>query len=73
MEFWWRDYVNLDAYHTYQNIGDYTVTLTKTVNGETREPIENNYNMKPQLFLENPYKLIQCDTQDANPKDDYQL
>jgi PKD repeat protein len=35
----------LRFHHTYQNIGDYTVTLTKTVNGETREPIENNYNI----------------------------
>ena len=61
---------DLDAYHTYQNIGDYTVTLTKTVNGETREPIEKTITIyEAPVISENPYKLIQCDTQDANPKD----
>ena len=61
---------DLEAYHTYQNIGDYTVTLTKTVNGETREPIEKTITIyEAPVISENPYKLIQCDTQDANPKD----
>jgi gliding motility-associated-like protein len=61
---------DLDAYHTYQNIGNYTVTLTKIVNGETREPIEKTITIyKDPVISEVPYKLIQCDTQDANPTD----
>lgn len=65
---------DLDTYHVYKNSGDYTVTLTKIVNGETRDPIE-----KVVTIYETPtiskvsHKLIQCDTQDANPTDGLSL
>ena len=34
---------DIDAYHTYAQVGDYKVTLIKTVNGEDREPLEKKY------------------------------
>jgi hypothetical protein len=61
---------NIDAYHTYLNPGDYKVTLIKTVNGEEREPVEKTITIydTPNI-LSTPYKLVQCDTQDAMPTD----
>jgi gliding motility-associated-like protein len=61
---------DLDAYHVYENTGDYTVTLTKIVNGETRDPIEKTISIyEAPVISAVPYKLIQCDTQDADPTD----
>ena len=59
-----------EAYHTYAKAGDYKVILTKTVNGETRDPLEKVITIydAPKV-LSTPYKLTQCDTQDANPTD----
>ncbi|PRZ21087.1 T9SS type B sorting domain-containing protein [Flavobacterium granuli] len=59
-----------EAYHTYARAGDYKVILTKTVNGETRDPLEKVITIydAPKV-LSTPYKLTQCDTQDANPTD----
>jgi gliding motility-associated-like protein len=59
-----------EAYHTYTKAGDYKVILTKTVNGETRDPLEKVITIyEAPKVLSTPYKLIQCDTQDANPTD----
>jgi gliding motility-associated-like protein len=59
-----------EAYHAYANTGDYKVILTKTVNGEIRDPLEKVITIYdvPKV-LSTPYKLNQCDTQDANPTD----
>jgi len=59
-----------NAFHTYLTPGDYKVSLIKTVNGENREPIEKTITIYeiPKTTI-NPYKLIQCDTQDSNPTD----
>lgn len=59
-----------EAYHVYANAGDYKVILTKTVNGETRDPLEKVITIydSPKV-LSTPYELTQCDTQDANPTD----
>jgi hypothetical protein len=63
---------DLETSHIYQNTGDYTVTLTKIVNGETRDPIENLPFINTD-YIYNPYKLVQCDTQDTNPTDGLSL
>jgi len=61
---------NKDAYHTYAKTGDYKVTLIKTVNDETREPLEKIITIyEVPKILSTPYKLIQCDTQDSLPTD----
>lgn len=59
-----------DAYHTYLKAGDYKVILIKTVNDEIRDPVEKTITIyeTPKILL-SPYKLIQCDTQDALPTD----
>ncbi len=61
---------DIDAFHNYTKAGDYKVTLIKTVNGETRDPLEKTITIydTPKIAL-TPYKLIQCDTQDADPTD----
>jgi gliding motility-associated-like protein len=57
-----------EPYHTYLDPGDYKVTLTKTVNGENREPVEKTITIfETPNVLAAPYKLIQCDTQDTFP------
>jgi hypothetical protein len=61
--YWPRDIPYLSKYR------DYTVTLTKIVNGETRDPIENWLPFINTDYIYNPYKLVQCDTQDTNPTD----
>jgi gliding motility-associated-like protein len=59
-----------EPYHTYLAPGDYKVTLIKTVNGENREPLEKTITIyETPKILTTPYKLIQCDTQDAFPTD----
>ncbi|MFE3867923.1 T9SS type B sorting domain-containing protein [Flavobacterium sp. LS2P90] len=59
-----------EPYHTYLASGDYKVTLIKTVNGENREPLEKTITIyETPNRLSTPYKLIQCDTQDAFPTD----
>ena len=59
-----------EPYHTYLASGDFKVTLTKTVNGENREPVEKTITIyETPNILVTPYKLIQCDTQDAFPTD----
>jgi gliding motility-associated-like protein len=64
----------LDAYHIYQNTGDYRVTLTKIVNSETRDPIEKLVTIyETPIISTTPHKLIQCDTQDTNPTDGLSL
>ena len=61
---------DINAYHTYQNIGDYKVTLIKTINGENREPLEKTITIyEVPKIISTPYKLIQCDTQDNLPTD----
>lgn len=62
---------DLDAYHTYAAPGTYNVSLTKTTNGETKEPI-----VKEVVIIEKPvilntvYQLTQCDSYDSNPSDE---
>ncbi|WP_394773954.1 T9SS type B sorting domain-containing protein [Flavobacterium sp.] len=59
-----------NAYHIFSKAGDYKVTLTKTVNGENREPIEKIITIyENPTVMTTPYKLIQCDTQDNNSLD----
>jgi gliding motility-associated-like protein len=61
---------NKDAFHVYANTGQYNVTLTKTVDGDTRDPIEKIITIyEAPVIAEVPYTLIQCDTQDTNPTD----
>jgi gliding motility-associated-like protein len=65
---------DLETSHIYQNTGDYTVTLTKIVNGETRDPIEKLVTIyETPTISTTPYKLVQCDTQDTNPTDGLSL
>lgn len=61
----------IDAYHTYATPGTYNVSLTKTTNGETKDPIvkELVINEKP-IILNTVYELIQCDSYDSNPNDE---
>ncbi len=57
-------------FHTFSAAGDFKVTLTKTVNGENREPVEKTITIyETPKILTAPYKLVQCDTQDAFPTD----
>jgi gliding motility-associated-like protein len=64
----------LDTHHIYENIGDYLVTLTKVVNGETRDPIEKTVTIyETPVISPDPIKLTQCDTQDTNPTDGLSL
>jgi gliding motility-associated-like protein len=59
-----------EPYHNYLVHGDFKVTLTKTVNGENREPVEKTITIyETPNILATPYKLIQCDTQDSFPID----
>jgi gliding motility-associated-like protein len=59
-----------DAYHTYLKAGNYKVILLKTVNDEIRDPVEKTITIyETPKILSTPYKLIQCDTQDALPTD----
>lgn len=59
-----------EPYHTYAAPGDYIVTLIKMVNGEAREPLEKTITIyETPKVLATPYKLKQCDTQDAFPTD----
>lgn len=61
---------SLDTSHKYRAPGEYKVTLTKTINGETREPIEKAITIyESPIVSTDPYKLVQCDTQDSNPLD----
>jgi gliding motility-associated-like protein len=61
---------DIDAHHTYLQAGDYKVVLIKTVNGEDRDPVEKTITIyETPSILATPYKLIQCDTQDAMPTD----
>jgi gliding motility-associated-like protein len=62
---------DIDAYHTYKNTGVYTVSLTKTVNGEVKEPITKEVTIteKPIIF-NTTYQLVQCDSYDSNPNDE---
>lgn len=59
-----------EPYHTYATIGEYKVSLIKTVNGEQREPLERTITIydSPTIITQ-PYKLVQCDTQDDNSTD----
>lgn len=60
-----------DTYHTYAAPGTYNVSLTKTTNGETKDPIvkEVVINEKPAI-LNSVFELIQCDSYDSNPNDE---
>ncbi|WP_111709209.1 T9SS type B sorting domain-containing protein [Lutibacter citreus] len=61
---------NIEAYHTYKNPGKYTVTLTKTVNGEIKEPSIKEIIIKEKpLILTSIYQLAQCDSYDSDPND----
>lgn len=62
---------NIDAYHIYGAPGTYNVSVTKTTNGETKDPIVKEVVIyeKP-LMLSTPYQLIQCDSYDSNPNDE---
>lgn len=60
-----------DTYHTYVAPGTYTVSLTKSTNGDTKEPIIKDVviNEKP-IILNTTFELIQCDSYDSNPSDE---
>ncbi|TDE02372.1 T9SS type B sorting domain-containing protein [Flavobacterium hiemivividum] len=61
-----------DAYHIYAAIGDYKVTLIKTVNGEIKDPIEKTITIyEIPKIIATPYKLTQCDAQDSNSTDGF--
>jgi len=62
---------DIEAYHIYGAPGPYNVSLTKTTNGETKDPIvkEVVINEKP-VILNTAYELIQCDSYDSNPNDE---
>lgn len=61
----------IDVFHTYAAPGTYRVSLTKSTNGDTKEPIVKDVviNEKP-IVLNTTYKLIQCDSYDSDPSDE---
>lgn len=62
---------DIDAYHTYNNPGTYTVKLTKTVNGEIKEPTIKEIIIKEKpIILNTVHQLVQCDSYDNNPNDE---
>lgn len=57
--------------HIYGLPGTYTVTLTKIVNGETKDPLVKNIEIREKpIILNTPHQLIQCDSYDSNPNDE---
>lgn len=65
---------DINAYHTYNLPGTYTVSLIKTVNGETKEPlIKEVIIYEKPIILDQPYQLMQCDSYDNNPNDKLSL
>ncbi len=62
---------DIDAYHIYGAPGTYNVSLTKTTNGETKDPIVKEVVIKEKpVILSTTYQLIQCDSYDSNPNDE---
>ncbi|SDX27391.1 gliding motility-associated C-terminal domain-containing protein [Lutibacter oricola] len=62
---------DIDTYHTYKDTGTYTVTLTKTIDGEVKEPISKDVIIKNKpIILNTTHQLIQCDSYDSNPNDE---
>ncbi|MDD3722412.1 MAG: T9SS type B sorting domain-containing protein, partial [Lutibacter sp.] len=60
----------IDAYHTYAAPGNYTVSLTKTTDGKTGDPIFKEVVIREKpIILNTTYPLIQCDSYDSNPND----
>lgn len=62
---------DLDAYHTYNRTGTYSVSLTKIVNGELKDPITKEVIIRDKpLILNSIYQFVQCDSYDDNPNDE---
>ncbi|MGV8945977.1 MAG: T9SS type B sorting domain-containing protein [Lutibacter sp.] len=62
---------DFDAHHTYAAPGTYTVSLTKTTHGETKDPIVKDVVIsEAPLILTTIYPITQCDSYDSNPNDE---
>lgn len=61
---------DIDAYHVYTAPGTYNVSLTKTTNGETKDPIVKEVVIgETPSILTTTFPLTQCDSYDTNPND----
>ena len=61
---------DFDTTHQYSAPGTYTVTLTKTIDGEASDPLSKDVIIreKPEI-LDSTYELSQCDSYDNNQND----
>lgn len=61
---------DLDTNHIYVSPGIYTVSLTRIVNGENKEPIVKDVIIHdiPEILTE-PFELVQCDILDSSSTD----
>ena len=61
---------DLDAYHTFNTPGTYSVTLTKFVDGDASDPLTKDVVIREKPQISNSIvELVQCDSFDDNPND----
>ncbi|AXO79690.1 PKD domain-containing protein [Olleya aquimaris] len=61
---------DVEAYHTYANAGNYTVTLNMSINGVDYQPLYKQVKIvSPPEVIQTTYDLIECDSWDDNPSD----